>query len=114
MKVKFKVDVYEFDGELNDSKTAKAIYSKLPLEATADTWGDEIYFDIGVKLLKEKPTVKVKVADIAYWPQGSSMRIFFGPTPPSNGKNPTPASTITTKIITINIRAFFAPAEEVS
>lgn len=94
MKIEFKVDGIEFDGELNDSKTAKAIYSKLPLEATTDTWGDEIYFDIGVRLLKEKPTVKVKVGDIAYWPQGSSMCIFFGPTPISEDETPKPASEV--------------------
>lgn len=94
MRIKFKAEDIEFDGELNDSKTSKAIYNKLPLEAAVDTWGDEIYFDIGVRLLKEHPTVKVKVGDIAYWPQGSSMCIFFGPTPISKDGNPKPASEV--------------------
>lgn len=94
MRIRFKVDEVGFEGELNDSKTAKAIYNKLPLEATVDTWGDEIYFDIGIKLLKEHPTVKVKVGDIAYWPQGSSMCIFFGPTPISKDETPKPASEV--------------------
>src|SRR3989338_1328766 len=94
MRIKFKADEREFTGELNNSKTAKAIYNKLPVEAIVDTWGDEIYFDIGLKLLKENPTVKVKVGDIAYWPQGSSMCIFFGPTPISKDENPKPASQV--------------------
>ena len=94
MRLKFKVDTVEFEGELNDSKTAKAIYNKLPLTSTVDTWGDEIYFDIGLRLLKEHPTVKVKVGDIAYWPQGSSMCIFFGPTPISKDDTPRPASEV--------------------
>lgn len=94
MRVKFSADGVEFEGELNSSRTAKAIYDKLPLEAVVDTWGDEIYFDIGLKLLKERPTVKVKVGDIAYWPQGSSMCIFFGPTPISKTDRPRPASEV--------------------
>jgi hypothetical protein len=44
--------------------------------------------------LKEHPTVKVKVGDIAYWPQGSSMCIFFGPTPISKDETPKPASEV--------------------
>ena len=94
MRVKFSANGVEFDADLNNSKTAKAIYNKLPLEAIVDTWGDEIYFDIGLKLLKENPTVKVNVGDIAYWPQGSSMCIFFGPTPISKDENPKPASQV--------------------
>ena len=92
--MKFSANGVEFDADLNNSKTAKAIYNKLPLEAIVDTWGDEIYFDIGLKLLKENPTVKVNVGDIAYWPQGSSMCIFFGPTPISKDENPKPASQV--------------------
>ena len=33
---------------LNDSQTACAIWEALPLEAKGETWGDEIYFDIGL------------------------------------------------------------------
>ena len=95
MKVKFECEGIEFEGEFNSSKIANAIYGKLPIEAVVDTWGDEIYFDIGLKLLNEKPTVKVRVGDIGYWPQGSSMCIFFGPTPISKDGNPKPASEVT-------------------
>src|SRR5206468_955574 len=35
--------------ELNDSKTASAIWDTLPIEAKAETWGDEIYFGIPVR-----------------------------------------------------------------
>jgi hypothetical protein len=36
------------EARLNDSKTAGAIWDALPIEAKGQTWGDEIYFDIGV------------------------------------------------------------------
>ncbi len=35
--------------ELNDSATAGAIWDALPLDAKAETWGDEIYFAIPVQ-----------------------------------------------------------------
>jgi len=84
----------EFEAEFNSSKTSKAIYDKLPIESTVDAWGDEIYFDIGLKLLNEHPTFSVKIGDIAYWPKGQSMCIFFGPTPISKGQAPRPASEV--------------------
>lgn len=94
MVVKFRVGEVEFDAEFNDSKTSKAIYGKLPIDAVVDTWGDEVYFDIGLKLLNERPTIRVRVGDIAYWPQGKSLCIFFGRTPISKDENPRPASEV--------------------
>ena len=42
-------------GELNDSRAAAAIAAKLPITAKAETWGDEIYFQIPVHAKPEKP-----------------------------------------------------------
>ncbi len=93
--VKFKVKDKEFKGNFNSTKTAKAIYEKLPIISRVNTWGDEIYFDIRLKLPSENPTLDVRIGDIAYWPEGSCMCIFFGPTPVSTNKNPKPASEVT-------------------
>ena len=43
------------DAELNDSKSAAAIAAALPIEAKAETWGDEIFFGIGLTLAGESP-----------------------------------------------------------
>jgi len=95
MKIRFSTDGIDFDAELNATKTAAAIGGGLPLEGEVCIWGDEVYFDIGLKALPENPTTKVTVGDIAYWPQGRSVCIFFGPTPISTDGKPRPASPVT-------------------
>lgn len=38
------------EARLNDSRTAGAVWDALPIEAKVETWGDEIYFAIGLAL----------------------------------------------------------------
>jgi hypothetical protein len=82
------------DAELNDSSTAAAIAAVLPIEARGSTWGDEIYFDIGLALPGESPRETVALGDLAYWPPGSAFCIFYGPTPMSRGHEIRPASAV--------------------
>ena len=71
----------EARAELNESATAKAIWQALPLEGSANTWGEEIYFRIPVSHTLE-PSAKeiVRLGDLGYWPQGEAFCIFFGAT----------------------------------
>ncbi len=81
--------------ELNDSPTAEALYSTLPVKAQAQTWGDEIYFRIPVKQPLDKTAVEVvEIGDLGYWPTGSAFCIFFGPTPVSRGNEIRPAGAV--------------------
>lgn len=82
------------DAELNDSRTAGAIAAALPIEAKAQTWGDEIYFDIGRSLPAESPREVVGMGDLGYWPPGQAFCIFFGATPASRGDEIRPASAV--------------------
>lgn len=82
------------EAQLNDSQTAKAIWDALPIQARANTWGDEIYFSIPVQAKAENPTEEVEVGDLGYWPPGNAFCIFFGPTPVSRGPKPKPASAV--------------------
>ena len=82
------------DAELNDSKSAAAIAAALPIEAKAETWGDEIYFDIGLALAGDSPQEVVALGDLGYWPPGQAFCIFFGPTPMSRGDEIRPASAV--------------------
>lgn len=79
---------------LNASRTAEAIWDALPLEAKAETWGEEIYFGIGLDLKEESPKAVVDVGDLGYWPPGQAFCIFFGPTPASRGDEIRPASPV--------------------
>ena len=79
---------------LDGSGTADAIWDALPLEAKVSTWGDEIYFDIGLTIAAERPREVVAVGDLGYWPPGSAFCIFFGRTPASTGNEPRAASGV--------------------
>jgi len=80
--------------QLDASKTASAIWDALPIEAKAETWGDEIYFGIGVTIAPESPRATVDIGDLGYWPPGKAFCIFFGPTPASQGDEIRPASPV--------------------
>lgn len=74
---------------LNQSPTAEAIIAVLPLTGKASTWGEEIYFEIPVDMPQEPDArTEVEVGDLGYWPAGSALCIFFGPTPVSSGEKP--------------------------
>lgn len=82
-------------GQLDDTPTARAIRSALPIEAAARTWGDEIYFPISVEQELDETAVEVvEIGDLGYWPTGRAFCIFFGPTPASKGNEIRPASAV--------------------
>ena len=72
-------------GQLNDTDAAKKIWEALPVEASANRWGDEIYFPIPVNCKLANPTEDVEKGDLAFWGAGDAFCIFFGPTPMSEG-----------------------------
>ena len=94
-KIWIKASAVEIQAELNDTRTAQAILEALPLKAKANTWGDEIYFPIPLKLEIENGKEVVEPGDLGYWPEGHCFCIFFGPTPVSQGNEIRPASPVT-------------------
>ncbi len=80
---------------LNDSSTAEALWNALPLEASANTWGDEIYFRIAVNADEEDGASDVvDMGALAYWPPGQALCLFFGRTPASRGDEIRAASAV--------------------
>ncbi len=93
-KIVIKAGSVEINAELNDSATARLIREKLPIQAKANLWGDEIYFSIPVKDKLDNGKEVVDIGDLGYWPEGSAFCIFFGPTPMSSGDKIRPASAV--------------------
>ena len=88
-KIKLSVGNVSLEAQLLDTPTARKILETLPLESSANVWGDEIYFDIPLSLEQEPDArADVEVGDLAYWPAGPAFCIFFGPTPVSTGDQP--------------------------
>ena len=80
---------------LNDSSTAEALWNALPLEASANTWGDEIYFRVAVQVDEEDGASDVvNMGALGYWPPGQALCLFFGPTPASRGDEIRAASAV--------------------
>jgi hypothetical protein len=95
MKIRITAGSVEAEAELLDNETARRIYEALPIEASASTWGDEIYFTIPVDCDPEPDArAEVEVGDLGYWLAGSGFCIFFGRTPMSSGDKPVAASEV--------------------
>ncbi|MCS7385424.1 MAG: cyclophilin-like fold protein [archaeon GB-1867-005] len=69
-------------------KTIEKLIEALPIESTANRWGDEVYFEVGVEAAEENSRVDMEVGEVAYWPPGNALCIFFGPTPVSVTEKP--------------------------
>jgi len=83
----------EIDTELNP-ETAGSIVDALPIEASGNRWGEEIYFSIPVSQGEERSSDVVGLGDLGYWPPGRAFCIFFGRTPASRGEEIRPASPV--------------------
>ena len=93
-RIRIRCGDVEISATLNDSVSAHAIWDALPLEASANVWGDEIYFRIPVVLEEDDAQEIVELGDLGYWPPGNAFCIFFGPTPMSRGNEIRPASPV--------------------
>lgn len=98
-------------GPIKKTPLADKVYRALPFTARAITWGKEIYFEIPVSSGIDEAVKEVNKGDIAYWPEGRCLCLFFGPTPISKGETPIPASAVE---VIGNILSDYAELETVS
>lgn len=91
IKLKFIIEgLGEAEGEIVRflaPRTIDTIIRKLPVEGRAALWKEEVYFEIPVKIGEEKSKTKVETGDIAFWPMGSALCVFYGQTQPYSSVN---------------------------
>jgi ribose 5-phosphate isomerase B len=79
---------------LNSTRSADTIWDSLPLRGVGRRWGQEVYFQVPVKMGEENARQVVSFGDVAYWPEGNCICVFFGSTPLSQGDEIRAASPV--------------------
>lgn len=74
---------------LDDTPTARALVAALPVNARAQTWGEEVYFEIPVKAARERGAKQVvPPGTVCFWVEGTALALPWGRTPISEGEEP--------------------------
>lgn len=85
-RIRFEFDALALEADLFDTPTAQAVAAALPIASSAMTWGEEVYFEIPVKVARERDARAVVTSgEVAYWPDGHCIALGFGRTPISQG-----------------------------
>jgi len=77
---KIKTIDLELDDELAP-KTVSSFLKCLPLGVEINSWGEELYTNETITVGPENAKPLVDLMDVAYWPTGKAICLFFGPTP---------------------------------
>ena len=76
----------ELTATLRNTPTTGQLLALLPLESSANTWGDEVYFKLPFTAQREADaTAVVEKGAVCFWLEGDSLALLFGPTPVSQG-----------------------------
>lgn len=88
-KIVIQVAGLKFNAELNDTPSAAAFLARVPLTTRMARWGGEYYGPAGISVTMSKDArTNMEVGELAIWPDGRALCIFFGPTPASKGSAP--------------------------
>jgi hypothetical protein len=86
MQIRISWPAGHLTATLDDTPTAKALAAALPVHASANTWGEEVYFDTGVSVpLEDDAAQVVAPGTVAFWTEGDALALPYGPTPISRG-----------------------------
>jgi len=84
MRIRIGFPRGEIFAELRDTPTAQALIDALPINSTASTWGEEVYFTTPVAVeLESTARDVVDPGTVCFWVQGNALALPYGPTPAS-------------------------------
>jgi len=88
------VDGTRFEVEMYENQAARSLLAGLPQQISMSRWGDEFYGTLSRKVNHAGDPLNdvFAVGEVALWPDGNALCIFFGPTPVSRGEEPRMAS----------------------
>jgi uncharacterized protein len=89
MKLRITAGKVTLEAELRDTPTTRALMEAVPFEASASTWGDEVYFTTPVSAKLEADAQQVvEPGTVCFWTQGNALALPFGRTPISTDERP--------------------------
>lgn len=86
MRVRISWSSDALTATLDDTPTVAALGESLPVEGSADSWGEEVYFSIPIDPEPEKEARQVvDPGTVCFWIGGGALALPYGPTPISQG-----------------------------
>ena len=86
MRIRISWDDGAVEAVLDATPTAQKVWVALPCTSTANTWGEEVYFEVPVQAeLEPDARQVVEKGAVCFWVEGQSLALPYGPTPISAG-----------------------------
>jgi hypothetical protein len=86
-RIRIVWDSGEVTAALRDTPTVRSLLAALPCKSSANTWGQEVYFNVPLTAKSEADAEQiVDPGTVCFWVQGRALALPFGPTPISRGK----------------------------
>ena len=84
-KITVQISEHSISLELDDTNSPNTVdefLKKLPFTVGINIWGEEIYTDESpISQNEENAKDLLELNDVAYWPTGKAICLFYGPTP---------------------------------
>jgi hypothetical protein len=89
MKIRIAWGSGEVTANLRETPTVKQLLAALPCRARAQTWGEEVYFELPLRAALEADARQVvEPGAVCFWVEGSALALPYGRTPASEGDEP--------------------------
>ncbi|MEU8920648.1 cyclophilin-like fold protein [Kitasatospora sp. NPDC048545] len=93
MRIRILWPAGQVTATLTATPTTEALLAELPISSSASTWGEEVHFGTPVSVPREDGARQVvEPGTVAFWTDGESLALPYGPTPISRAGECRPAS----------------------